>query len=78
LSRGSDFFTSLTYLPCRNLSESQNYCSIVCLDQRPRTFDELVGSLRSEQNQLKFVGEFLETVFYCNSRHWFPSFKNAI
>ncbi len=72
--RGAEFFTSPPYLSCRDLSESQNNFSIVCLDQRPRTFDEVVGSLRTEYRQLKWVGHFFETVFYCNSRHWFPSF----
>ncbi len=69
------FITGLPHLSRCNLSESQNNFSIVCLDQRPRTFDELVGSLRPESSQLKLVGDFLEAVFYCNSRHWFPSFR---
>ena len=39
------------------------------------TIDELSSSLRTECNQLKSVGDFLQAIFYCNSRHWILSFQ---
>jgi hypothetical protein len=60
----SSLIGNLSHFAIRDFAQGDHDLTVICFYQRLRTPEKLSGSLGSEQNQLKSVAYFLQTIFH--------------